>query len=318
MTTDRTISDNKASDIGKEISLYRERQARKKYRTPESFTKKETVTEIGVFLLITFGLMFIFGWKVYTDEETAVTGAYMLFYYLAAFSPAIGCIVTRYIFHEGFRDDILFPKFTGHFKGYFLSVILALTFGILNCIFFTIALGAGFSLKADGGALEVAAALSMYSMMTYTAVVILLGEELGWRAFLYDKLEKFAGLHGSLIIGGVIWGIWHTPALIAMGLNFGKSAPGYPVTNIFLMCIFCIFIGAMMQMLRKLTDSVIAPLIAHAIIDTICNVIGSIFLTQEHVSGDRFRIGLCMVVSSIIIGIPCWIYMAKRYVINKK
>ena len=27
----------------------------------------------------------------------------------------------RYIFHEGFKDDILFPKFTGHFKGYFVK-----------------------------------------------------------------------------------------------------------------------------------------------------------------------------------------------------
>ena len=319
MTTDRLKHINTVSEISKEISIYREEREKKKYRDADSFTKKETVTEIGVFLLITFGLMFIFAWKGYSDERETVTGLDMVFYYLAAFSPAIGCIATRYIFHEGFRDDILFPKFTGHFKGYLLSVILALLFGVLNCIFITAVLGAGFTVKAEGGALEAAAAISIYSMMTYTAAFILIGEELGWRAFLYDKLEKLTGFHGSIIIGGIIWGLWHIPPLITIGLNFGKSVPGFPVTNILLMCVSCIFIGAMMQMLRKMTDSVVAPIIAHAVIDTICNPLASIFLTPEHALGNQFRIGLCMIASSVIIGVPCWIYMvhnSKKSMLN--
>ena len=176
---------------------------------------------------------------------------------------------------KGFRDDILFPKFAGHFKGYFLSVLLPILFGILNCIFITIVLGAGFTVKAEGGVLEAVASFSLYSMTTYTAAFILIGEELGWRAFLYDKIEKLIGLHGSIIIGGIIWGLWHIPPLITIGLNFGKNAPGFPITNILLMCVFCIFGGAMLQMLRKMTDSVVAPIIAHAVIDTICNPIAS-------------------------------------------
>ncbi len=314
MTTDRIETTDIASQISKDISIYKEKLQKKKYRTSDSFTKKEILIEIGVFLLITFGLMLTFGWKLYSEsgEKNAMTGLDRLFYYLTTFSPAIGCIATRYIFHEGFRDDILFPKFTGHFKGYLLSVILSILFGILNCIFITIVLGAGFTIKAGGGLLEVIAALSLYSMGTYTAAFILIGEELGWRAFMYDKLEKLTGLHGSIIIGGIIWGLWHTPPLITIGLNFGKGAPGFPVTNILLMCVFCIGAGAMLQMLRKMTDSVIAPIIAHAVIDTICNPLASVFLAQEHVLGNQFRIGLCMIISSVIIGLPCWIYMARR------
>ena len=233
-------------------------------------TKKKLLTEIGVFLLITFGLMFTFAWVPYDDTGEVKTGLEMLSYYLAAFSPAIGCIATRYIFHEGFRDDILFPKFTGHFKVYFLAVILPILFGILNCIFITIVLGAGFTIKAEGGVLEIIAAISLYSIGTYTAAFILIGEELGWRAFLYDKLEKLTGFHGSIIIGGIIWGLWHTPPLITIGL------------------------------------------IAHAVIDTICNPLASIFLSEEIVDGKKFQMGLCMIVSSLILGIPCWIYMARH------
>ena len=222
------------------------------------------------------------------------------------------------MFREGFRDDILFPKFAGHFKGYLLSVLLPILFGILNCIFITIVLGPGFTVKAEGGVLEVAATFSLYSMMTYTAAFILIGEELGWRAFLYDKLEKLTGLHGSIIIGGIIWGLWHIPPLITIGLNFGKNAPGFPVTNTCLMCVFCIFGGAMLQMLRKMTDSVIAPIIAHAVIDTICNPIATMFLSQKLAEGKNFQMGICMIVSSVIIGLPCWIYMARQSKDNSK
>ncbi len=72
--------------------------------TTDSISRKKILIEMGVFFLITFGLMFTFGWKAYSesDEEAVMTGLDMLFYYLTTFSPAIGCIVTRYIFREGF------------------------------------------------------------------------------------------------------------------------------------------------------------------------------------------------------------------------
>jgi len=278
-------------------------------------SRKSLLKQIGVFLLITFGIMMSCWWFAYPDGDIygEKTGLNMLFYYLASFSPAIGCIAARYIFREGFKDDILFPKFTGHFKGYFLSIMLPIVFGILNCILMTIATGSGFTVKAEDGALEVTAGIALYSINAYIAFFILIGEELGWRAFLYDKLERLLGFHGSIIIGGIIWGLWHIPPLIGIGLNFGKEAPGFPITNILLMCVFCIFGGAMIQMVRKMTDSVIAPIIAHAVIDTVCNPLAVVFLSEKTIEGKTFQIGLCMVVSIMIVGIPCWIYMSRRY-----
>ena len=290
------------------------------YRNPAEFSRKKTLSEIGVFLLITFGLMLTFGWKAYimpgedngvVDPVNLNTGLKNFCYYIAAFSPALGCITARYIFREGFRDDILFPKFTGHFKGYLLAFILPLTWGIMNCILITVVLGAGFTVKAPGGILEVVAALFQQSAIGYMAFFLLIGEELGWRAFLYDKLECLFGLNASIVIGGIIWGVWHLPVLIQMGLNFGKDAPGFPITNVLLMCVFCVVIGAMLQMLRKMADSVVAPIIAHALIDTVCNVIATMFLSEKIVDSVQFKIGGCMMVSSVLIGIPCWVYMNK-------
>ena len=280
--------------------------------------KKRILLQIGVFLLISFGLMYAFGWKTYAVilGGGKVSGWYNLCYYIAAFSPAIGCIAVRYIFHEGFKDDILFPKFTGHFRQYLLSVILPLMYGVMNCIIITITLGAGFTIKAEGGLLEVVAVTAIYSAKIYFACFILIGEEFGWRAFLYDKLENLLGLNGSIVIGGIIWGLWHVPALVGAGINFGKDAPGFPVTNILLMCVMCIGFGVVLQLLRKMTDSVVAPIIAHAVIDTVCNPLSVIFLSNELMEGKSFQTGCCMVASSLIIGIPCWVIINKIYGIH--
>ena len=252
--------------------------------------KKRILLQIGVFLLISFGLMYAFGWKTYAVilGGGKVSGWYNLCYYIAAFSPAIGCIAVRYIFHEGFKDDILFPKFTGHFRQYLLSVILPLMYGVMNCIIITITLGAGFTIKAEGGLLEVVAVTAIYSAKIYFACFILIGEEFGWRAFLYDKLENLLGLNGS----------------------------GFPVTNILLMCVMCIGFGVVLQLLRKMTDSVVAPIIAHAVTDTICNPLAVIFLSNEFMEGKSFQTGCCMVASSLIIGIPCWVIINKIYGIH--
>ena len=273
--------------------------------------KKQELMSIALFLLIAFGLMFAFGPVVYVTD-TADTGFSGLFYILAAFSPCIACIITRYRFHEGFRDGILYPKFTGHVKAYVLAVLLPLAYGMISCILVTISLGAGFSFKAEGGIFTALANNMIMSVEVYYAMIILVGEELGWRAFLYDKLEKLFGLNGSIIIGGIIWGLWHTPAIVHMGLNYGLDYPGFPYVGIVLMCVMCIGFGAVMQLLRKMSNSVIAPVLAHAIIDTVGNTLISMFLTQELAEGRQFTVGICITVAAVIIGIPCWVVLNKR------
>ena len=283
------------------------------YKNPETFSKKKVLAEVTVFLAVTFGIMLTFGWMAYpANAYDKINGWQNLCYYLSAFSPAIGCVVARYAFREGFRDDILFPKFKGHFKGYFLAFLLPVVFGIINSILVTFALNAGFTLKDGNGVLDVVAALSVYSSNFYIAFFILIGEELGWRGFLYDKLKVLFGLTGSIIIGGIIWGLWHIPPLITMGLNFGKDAPMFPVTNIILMCVCSVGFGAVLELLRELTDSVVAPIIAHAIIDTVCNVLALMFVSGEMAKDNSFVIGCCLVVSSLIVGIPCYVVIYKN------
>ena len=66
-------------------------------------------------------------------------------------------------------------------------------------------------------------ALSKLVLASLLTSVFALGEEIGWSAFLTPRmLEKFSILKTSIIIG-LIWSVWHYPAIIS-GL-YGHGAP---------------------------------------------------------------------------------------------
>ena len=55
---------------------------------------------------------------------------------------------------------------------------------------------------------------------------------MGWRGYLLQKLSKEYSVQKSIIISGIIWGIWHAP-IIAMGHNYGTGYVGAPWLGIF-------------------------------------------------------------------------------------
>lgn len=61
-------------------------------------------------------------------------------------------------------------------------------------------------------------ALAYIFAVTLNAIFAL-GEELGWRGYLYALLGSKPTLKTTIIIGSV-WGLWHTPAIILLGYNY--------------------------------------------------------------------------------------------------
>lgn len=50
-----------------------------------------------------------------------------------------------------------------------------------------------------------------------------LGEEIGWRGFLVPELSKTMGFTGTALISGIVWSLWHYPALIFADYNSGTA-----------------------------------------------------------------------------------------------
>jgi membrane protease YdiL (CAAX protease family) len=81
------------------------------------------------------------------------------------------------------------------------------------------------------------------TLAPFINVVFALGEELGWRGFLLPHLMPL-GQWKAILISGVIWGVWHAPAIV-QGLNY----PGYPAAGIFMMIVFCVLLAAILSWL---------------------------------------------------------------------
>lgn len=90
------------------------------------------------------------------------------------------------------------------------------------------------------------------------------GEEGGWRGYMMPKLMKLVGVKKAVLIGGVIWGLWHAP-LTCVGHNFGTDYPGFPYLGIVLMCIDCTLMGIMLTYITVKSGSIWPAAIMHAI-----------------------------------------------------
>jgi membrane protease YdiL (CAAX protease family) len=60
-------------------------------------------------------------------------------------------------------------------------------------------------------------------LYTISISMLTLGEEIGWSGFLIPKLLKFKSIPSTSIIVGVVWSVWHYPAMI--GGLYGYDAP---------------------------------------------------------------------------------------------
>ena len=284
---------------------------------------KKLIIHIILYVIISFGIMYVTGAFCLKKDGYLVkhnlTEVSNFLYLLGLFSPLIACVILRYASGEGFKDGIMLPKFTGHFMWYFIAVLAPLFMGLIGCLLVTCSLHAGFSFKNDYSFFVNMLNPAISLDMVYFNMFILLGEELGWRAYLYDKLEElFSGNHKravslSVIIGGILWGLWHAQLVVVSGLNYGKDYAGYPYVGIILMCISCIFMGAFLQLLRKKTDSVIAPTLAHAVIDSCIPAIVSMFLSGNESGNIQFTFGIYgLLVPAIVAGIPSWYLLLRE------
>lgn len=231
--------------------------------------KKAEIKRILIFVLIAFVITWIpeiIMNKTVGFEDYFFSPKYTIITLYSMLTPAIANVLTRLITKEGWTESYLHLHLQKNVKYYlfaaFFPAVGSIIGGMLVSIFF--------------GKLDFRASFEEYSPMFMVGVSLTLisaalpqafycfGEEFGWRAYLYPKLEKLVGVPGAVIIGGIIWGVWHAP-LTVEGHNFGTDYWGYPWLGVILMCAFCIFIGAVLMWLTKKTGSVYPAAIAHAV-----------------------------------------------------
>ena len=259
---------------------------------------------IGITFLLTWGYCLLILYPVIKGESlngvpsiTAqlLTAAVMFF-------PALGVLITRLITKEGFRESWLMPNLRGNIKTYLLAWFGPSILTILGALLYFLIFPDQFdpdcgymqaTLESMGATAEdIPIPLNLLMVVQGIQGIFLgpimnfvtcFGEEWGWRGYLLPKLSKRLPLLPTLLISGIIWGLWHAPLTI-VGHNYGLGYPGFPFTGIGMMCLFCITLGVFMSYVTLKTGSCIPAILSHGAV----NGFAALGIYFTHNGGNAF------------------------------
>ncbi|MCR5264792.1 MAG: CPBP family intramembrane metalloprotease [Clostridiales bacterium] len=118
--------------------------------------------------------------------------------------------------------------------------------------------------------------IGVIASVTYAPLInafTALGEEIGWRGFLYPRLKAMFGRKKGWLLGGVIWGAWHWPLIWLIGYEYGAAAgnpagyPGFPVTGMLLFCVITVGLGILHDRLYEKSGSIWVTSIFHGAVN---------------------------------------------------
>lgn len=230
--------------------------------------------------------------------------------------PSIAVVITRLITKEGFKNSYLAINFKGNVKYYAASVLVFLVKGLIETLlmwklFSSVSFSEMF--PSDNMAQKIWLLIINIEgslIMIFSAF----GEEWGWRGYMMPKLIKLMGKPVAVIVGGILWGLWHAP-LTMSGHNFGTDYKYFPWLGIVLMCVFCTVMNAFLTLLSERTKSVYPCAFAHAINNNISALMFiTIFGDIELPDMDTFTMQdvLIRMVPIITIGIVSFILFVKK------
>ena len=258
--------------------------------------------EIWIYLAFAFGIswavglvLFLNGGLVNSPElikGTGVTLALVLLASVYMWGPAIAHIITRLITKSGWQNAYLKPKFKNHWPYWLIGWFGPGVLTLLGAVIFFLVFPENFDsqlttltsqLNAAGAGGELIKPAQFVIGQTILAFLLApllnllatFGEEFGWRAFLVPALTKF-GYKKSLLLSGLIWGIWHWP-VIMMGHNYGLDYPGFPWLGLIAMVWFTVSGGVFFGWLSLKGESVWPAVFAHGALNGIA-AIGLLFV----------------------------------------
>lgn len=248
---------------------------------------------IIIFLVVTFTLTWAYEFGIVypvssgtVESIPAVATQFVVG--AAMFFPAIGVLITRLITGEGFGNSVIKPRsFKNSLPWFLVAWFGPVVLVIVGAAFYFLVFPQNFdptmsymiaaqqqSAAATGTDLAPDTLRTMLLVQIPIAVLLspllnivtTFGEEWGWRGYLLPKMGTRLRIVPTLLVTGVIWGLWHAPLTI-IGHNYGVGYFGWPVLGIVAMCLFCIVIGVFLSYVTIRTGSCLAAAIGHGAIN---------------------------------------------------
>ena len=140
-------------------------------------------------------------------------------------------------------------------------------------------------------------------------LVMSLGEEIGWRGFLVPELAKSVDFGRAGLYSGIIWGIWHLPAILSG--EYGASDT-HIAFRIMCFAVLVISGGIIFAWLRIKSGSIWPVAIMHVVHN---NVIQAFFdrITADTGYTAYFigEFGLALALVNLLLAVACWRKLSK-------
>ena len=166
-------------------------------------------------------------------------------------------------------------------------------------------------LRAQGLTYPLYVLISTAGSVTYAPLintVVALGEELGWRGFLYPQLKARFGRKTGRLLGGVIWGAWHWPLIWLTGYEYGAAYFGFPVVGMLLFCFITVGWGILHDRLYEISGSIWVPALFHGAINAAATLPAAVCLAD---TGSARLLGPAP--NGLLAGLPFLIAAAMVY-----
>ena len=249
-----------------------------------TFNKKGTIK----YLAWTFLIAWIMQVGVAVLYRNGIAIVWQLIMEIMMFVPLLGVILSGQSLSGMGWKPCLRGKIKSLLAAWFLPALLtaigaALYFAVFPGHFdmsgdaLAAAAGAGVleQLQSQGLTYPMYVLNSVIGCLTYAPFVnmfLAVGEEAGWRGFLYPQLKAKFGKRQGLLIGGVIWGMWHWPLIWLIGYEYGTDYVGFPIVGMLIFCIFTTAAGVLCDWLYEKTNCIWIPSIFHGAINAVGTV----------------------------------------------
>jgi membrane protease YdiL (CAAX protease family) len=193
---------------------------------------------------------------------------------LGMFAPTVAAVVMRlFVSKEGLKGS-LGPVRVWRFYGLALlipAIVVALVIGVDEVT--------GWGQFTWNETLPIWLAYPLVGLGALFLAVLTFGEEYGWRGYLLPKLLPLGEVKAAVIVG-LIWGLWHTPLLLA-GLNFTDVNP---LASIGLFLVAAIAISLIFTRMYVAAGG--AVLVA-AVVHGSFNAYSDFVTTTDHLGGNQ-------------------------------
>lgn len=275
-----------------------------------NLSNRTQIGRIVTFLVLAFGLSSIFYVKIITGGEGI--GPWLVPLMLC---PGVSAILTKLIFDRSLKGLGWKP---GPAKWLGLGYLLPILYGaVIYGIAWLVGLG-GFTtdVVADvvGTGMGMADAprwqvVAVYTFFLATIVYLRrgllssLGEELGWRGFLFPELHRMTSFTTASLISGVVWTLFHLPLILFSDYHSGAPI-AFTVVVFFISTVAHTFVN---NWLRARSGSVWPTVLLHTSHNVFINNVYDPLMARYPLT-DYFvtEFGLGMLVINVLMAVYVW------------